>query len=64
MIRGLEQLSCEKKLRQLALLSLEKRRLWGHLIAASLYLKGPYKKAGEGFLQGHVVTGQRVMALN
>jgi len=27
----------------------EKRRLWGHLIAALQYLKRAYKKSGEGF---------------
>jgi len=44
MIRGMQHLSCEERLRELGLYSLEKRRLRG----AFQYLKRACKKAGEG----------------
>ena len=47
MIRGLQHLSYEKRLRELGMFSLEKRRLLGELIVAFHYLKGACKQEGE-----------------
>ncbi|GAB0203881.1 hypothetical protein GRJ2_002853700 [Grus japonensis] len=60
MMRGLEHLSFEDRLRELGLFSLEKRRLRGDLIAAYQYLKGPTGKLERDCLSGSVVTGQGI----
>jgi len=61
MIRGLEHLSYEDKVKELGLFSLEKRRLQGYLIVAFQYLKGFYKHEGN---QLFMMVDRTVMALN
>jgi len=52
MIRGMEHLWYEERLRELGLFSLEKRMLQGALIAPFQYLNGAYKRGEEGLFTG------------
>lgn len=49
MIKGLGSLTCEERLRELSLFSLEKRRLRRDLVTMFQYLKGGYKEDGDSW---------------
>lgn len=56
MIRELEHFPCENRLRNLRLLTLEKRRLQENLGQPSSTEKGPTEKLERAFFQGPVTA--------
>lgn len=61
MVRRMDHLFYEERLAGLGLISLEKGRLKGDLIAAFWFLKETYKEVGTNILVEPVVKGQGVM---
>lgn len=62
MIRGMERISYEERLRELRFFSLEKEKLHSDLIAAFQHLSGAYKKDGEGLFR-RTCSGDRCPGL-